>query len=228
MPRHPRLFLPDLPLHIVQRGHDRQPVFAEPNDFRFYLDNLAEAKVTMSIRVHAYCLMVNHVHLVVTPRERGDDVSRFMRLLAARQTRYTNKRNDRTGTLWEGRFKASPIDSTAYLLACARYVDLNPVRARIVGSPGEYRWSSYRGRAGLAEDPLLDSCPAYRTLGRDNKSRTIEYRAFVARGIDEDELEVIRTAARRNQLTGNDRFRAEIEKRSGRRISNAGPGRPAR
>ena len=226
MPRYPRLFLPGLPLHIVQRGHDRQPVFVQAADYRYYLDNLREAKDVLSIQVNGYCLMTNHVHLIITPLAETDNISKLMRLLAARQTRYVNKRENRTGTLWEGRFKASLIDTTTYLLACCRYVDLNPVRAAIVASPDDYCWSSYRSRVGISDDRLLDPCAAYRALGNSDAERAQAYRAFVALNSDESELATVRTALQRNQPTGSKRFCDEIEQRIGRRISTYGPGRP--
>ena len=226
MPRYPRLFLPDMPLHVVQRGHDRQPVFVQSADYQYYLDNLREAKDALSIQVNGYCLMTNHVHLIVTPQAETENISKLMRLLAARQTRYVNKLEGRTGTLWEGRFKASLIDTTTYLLACCRYVDLNPVRAAMVASPDEYSWSSYRSHAGISDDQLSDPSCAYRALGNSDAERIQAYRAFVAMDSDESELTTFRTAVQRNQPTGSKRFCDEIEQRIGRRISTHGPGRP--
>lgn len=228
MPRYPRLFLPDVPLHIVQRGHDRQPVFVQSDDFNYYLSNLAEAKLKMSVHLYAYCLMTNHVHLIVAPGDDVSSVSVFMRTIAARQTRYVNRLENRTGTLWEGRFKASLIDSEAYLLACCRYVDLNPVRAAIVSSPQDYRWSGYRSRAALEDCHLLDEHAVFNLLGQNHGERGCAYRRFVANGIGEDELALIRTAVRRNQLTGNQRFRNAIVERTGRRIPSRGQGRPSK
>ena len=115
--------------------------------------------------------MTNHIHLIVTPQAETENVSKVMRLLAARQPRYVNKLESRTGTLWEGRFKASLIDTTSYLLACCRYVDLNPVRAAMVASPDEHFWSSYRGHVGISDDQLLDPCSAYQELGNSDADR---------------------------------------------------------
>ncbi len=226
MPRHPRLFVPGIPVHIVQRGHDRQPVFVEDEDFRFYLANLVEAKTELSIRLLAYCLMTNHVHLVVVPGDRAGDVSTLMRVIAARQTRRLNKLENRRGTLWEGRYKASLIDSEAYLLACYRYVDLNPVRAGMVSAPGDYRWSSYRAHSALAPDADLDAHTVYLALGQSEAERGCAYRRFVARAVDDAELSLIREATQRNQLTGGSRFQRVIEERTGRRVSARGQGRP--
>ncbi len=226
MPRYPRLFLPNYPLHIVQRGHDRQAVFAAHADYQFYLDNLAEMRATLEIRVYGYCLMTNHVHLIVAPGDDTQAVSKMLKVLAARQTRRVNKIERRSGTLWEGRFKASLIDSDNYLLACHRYVDLNPVRASIVNSPEHYRWSSYREHAGIAAAQSIDMSPAYTALGSTGATRCRAYREFVAAGINDRELGQIRVATKRNQIIGTDEFRHRIEQRIGRRISARGQGRP--
>jgi putative transposase len=226
MPRSPRLFLPNIPLHIVQRGHDRQPTFIQRRDFEYYIANLADAKSDHDIRMYGYCLMTNHVHLLIAPGDDVTGVSRFMRILAGRQTRYINKRKSRTGTLWEGRFKASLVDTDAYLLACYRYIDLNPIRSALARTPDEYKWSSYRNHAGLAENSLLDVSDTYRALGTDRATRASAYQRFVASGIDDEEISAIRTASRRNQVTGNHAFKEAIERRTGRLISSRGRGRP--
>jgi len=228
MPRLPRLFLPEVPLHIVHRGHDRQPVFIRPRDYQYYLDNVAEAKEDLSVQLYAYCLMTNHVHLIVAPDYDATNISKFMRILAARQTRYVNKLENRTGTLWEGRFKASLIDSEAYLLACVRYVDLNPVRAAIVASPHEYRWSSFRSHATMECTDLVDDHPVFRALGTNSDTRGKAYREFVSLGIVDEEIDLIRKAIQRNQLTGNQQFQETIAYRTGRRIPARGRGRPGK
>jgi len=226
MPRHPRLFLTGLPMHIVQRGHDRQPVFRDTQDFMYYFDNLSEAGETYDVSIHAYCLMTNHVHLLVSPGEPPDGISWFMRLLAARQTRYANRKLKRTGTLWEGRFKASPIDSSAYMLACYRYIELNPVRAGIVGRPSDYRWSSYRHHVGSDLVDWLDTHSEYEALGTTPETRQATYRAFVSAAIDEPEHIRIRTAVNRNQVTGSALFRRRLAREVDRTLSAAAPGRP--
>jgi len=228
MSRLPRLFLPNMPLHIVQRGHDRQPVFVQRRDFEYYVANLADAKSEHDIRLYGYCLMTNHVHLLIAPGENITGVSSFMRMLAGRQTRYVNKLESRTGTLWEGRFHASLIDTDAYLLACNRYIDLNPVRAAIVGVPEEYHWSSCRCHVGLEKSELLDVSDIYRALGKDKATRAIAYQRYVLSGISDEELSMIRTALRRNQITGNQAFQEAIERRTGRRLSSRGRGRPSK
>ena len=227
MPRFPRAFLRGHPHHIVRRGHDRKPVFAHDDDFRVYLDNLTEQIERLEIGVIAYCLMTNHVHLLLQPEHDGHDLSLLMRVLAGRQTRYVNRLEQRTGTLWEGRFKCSLVDSIEYLLACCRYIELNPVRAGIVATAGNYRWSSYRQRttSQVAEIPLIASA-CFVSLGQNEAERQRRYRDYVAGDCSNAELEIIRTAAHRNQLTGVEHFKREIEQKLSRRLSHRQPGRP--
>ena len=144
MPRTARLLIPHTPHHIVQRGHNRASVFAADADYAYYLETLRHWKAALNVKVYAYCLMTNHVHLVLEPAEDTDTIGKLMRRLAGRQTRRVNALEGRTGTLWSGRYKASPILTSQYLMACCRYVELNPVRAKMVSFPGEYPWSSYR------------------------------------------------------------------------------------
>lgn len=210
----------------MQRGHDRKPVFVRSTDYRFYLDNLLDVTNKLSINVLGYCLMTNHVHLVLLPGDESGNISTLMRVLAARQTRRINKLEKRSGTLWDGRFKASVIDSDKYLLACCRYVDLNPVRATLVTSPEDYEWSSYRGRVGLTSDSLLSNHSIFDMLGTSALQRAAAYRRFVSGGIGEDELAHIRQAVQRNQLTGGSKFKTELEARTGRRLSTKAQGRP--
>lgn len=226
MPRYPRLFLPDMPLHIVQRGHDQQPVFNQRADYEYYLFNLFEAKSELAIAVYAYCLMTNHVHLVLAPGQEPDHISKLIKILAARQTRHVNKLESRSGTLWEGRFKASLIETDAYLLSCYRYVELNPVRAAMVSSPADYEWSSYRRNAAIAEDTRMDTSSTYQALGSCDADRAVAYRNFVAHGVDDSELDLIRTAVKRNQLTATSDFRQDLARRTGRHLSARGQGRP--
>ena len=228
MPRYPRLFIPDIPLHIVQRGHDRRPVFFDRSDYRYYLDNLTETKADLSIQVLAYCLMTNHVHLVLVPGEKPDSISKLMRVLAARQTRRINRLEARTGTLWDGRFKSSLIDTDNYLLCCCRYIDLNPVRASMVENPEDYEWSGFRSRSSGDFDGLLDSHTVFDQLGKTPTDRAIAYRRFVDEGTSSTELSLIRDAAQRNQLVGGCRFKSELEARSGRRLSTKSRGRPGK
>jgi putative transposase len=165
MARLGRYFLPEQPLHVIQRGNDWQAVFFSDEDRVLYLGWLLAAAREHGCAIHAYVLMTNHVHLLLTPA-RADSLPRLMQSLGRRYVRYVNDAHRRTGTLWEGRYRAAPIDSEAYLLACCRYIELNPMRARMVRSPRDYRWSSYRANALGAADPLVRPHALYLTLGR--------------------------------------------------------------
>jgi putative transposase len=148
MARLGRYFLPDQPLHVIQRGNNRGAIFFREEDHAQYREWLAAAAADYGCRVHAYVLMTNHVHLLVTPR-REDSLPRVMQSLGRRYVRHVNAAYQRSGTLWEGRYRAAPIDSEAYFLACCRYIELNPVRAGMVDHPRAYRWSSYRAHAEI-------------------------------------------------------------------------------
>lgn len=135
MPRTSRIVIAGYPHHIIQRGHNRQPVFVADKDFLYYLENLREWKDAYGCRIYAYCLMTNHVHLIIDPGEDERNLASLMKRVAGRHTRYVNRLERRTGSLWEGRFKSSPVSTDQYLLACCRYVELNPVRTGIVADP---------------------------------------------------------------------------------------------
>lgn len=179
MPRRARVIVPGLPHHIVQRGHNREVVFVEERDYEYYLQNLAEWKEELELQVYSYCLMTNHVHLIVGANECPGDISRLMKRLAGRQTRFVNKVEGRSGSLWEGRYKISPIETDAYLLQCCRYVELNPVKAKMVERVEDYPWSSYRARVGLDSCSWLDTSPVILALGDSDRVRKENYAKFV-------------------------------------------------
>lgn len=220
MPRLGRTILPDYPHHIVQRGHNRQVVFAEPRDFERYLDTLATFKDAYGVKVYAYCLMTNHVHLLLAP-ETIAALGQLMKRLAGRQTRYHNALEGRSGTLWESRYKSSPVDTDDCLLGCARYIDLNPARARMVTRPEAYRWSSCRHRTGLATCEWFDHDPCYLALGATAIQRQQRYRQFLEAAIPEGEWRLIRDAIQRGQLTGRQPFIDEVEENLGKRIEKS-------
>ena len=206
MPRAPRLLVEGIPVHIVQRGHSRRPVFRSDDEYRVYLHNLFKARSALSVQVLAYCLMTNHVHLILVPPAEPTAVSRLMQVIAGRQTAFFNRRYSRTGSLWEGRFKASCIETSRYLLACYRYVELNPVRAGIVGHPADYPWSSYRFHIGATSSPQLDEHVEFTMLGPTAEQRTQAYRRIVE-GSDRDSHDhFIRKSSRRSQLIGSKDF----------------------
>jgi len=218
--------LPNYPHHIIQRGHNRQVVFAGDEDYLYYLENLKEWKKKLGCKIYAYCLMTNHVHLIVDTGKETENLALLMKRVSGRQTRYLNKIEGRSGTLWEGRYKSSPIKDDEYLLACCRYVEMNPVRAKIVDEPAKYKWSSYRYKIGMEDINWLDIDPCYMGLGATEKVREKRYEEWVKGAIPPGELELIRKAVQRGQLTGGYRFVEEVDKKIGRRIEFRGQGRP--
>jgi len=226
MPRKARILVPNCPHHIVQRGHNRKAVFVTESDYQYYLDNLCEWKQTLNIKLYGWCLMTNHIHLIVEAVNDSMDLSMLMKRVNGRQSAYVNKLENRSGSLWEGRYKASPIQQEAYLLSCLRYVELNPVRAAMVDLPEDYPWSSYRERIDLQDDKLLDFDPCYLRLGNTSTEIKKYYKEFVNKGLSESEQQFITTAFQRNQLTGNTQFVDEIEQRIGIRVEQRGRGRP--
>ena len=226
MPRHARLILSNCPHHVIQRGHNRQVVFAGDDDYLYYLDTLQKWKVKLGCKVYAYCLMTNHVHLVIDPGHQGENLSLLMKRIAGRQTRYVNKMEKRSGSLWEGRFKSSPINANEYLLACCRYVELNPVRAGMVEEPWQYRWSSCPAKTMNKVLPWLDLDPFYMSLGNTPEKRAEGYKTWLRETIPGNEWKLIREATQRGQLTADRKFEREISEKIGRRLESRGPGRP--
>ncbi len=226
MPRQARIVLPNCPHHIIQRGHNRQPLFVEDDDYLYYLDNLREWKTELGCKVYAYCLMTNHVHLIVDPGRQAEKLGMLMKRIAGRQTRFVNKRDKRSGSLWEGRYKSSPINADEYLLACCRYVELNPLRAGMVEDLALYPWSSYPAKIGITKQSWLDFDPFYLSLGKTLVKRGKKYTKWLRETIPENEWQLIRAATQRGQLTANRKFEQEISKKLGRRIESRGPGRP--
>lgn len=227
MPRMGRIVLPNYPHHVVQRGHNRQAVFAAEQDFLRYIDDLRELKNLFQVKVYAYCLMTNHVHLLLAPGEDITGLGRLMKALAARTTRYRNRLEGRTGTLWESRYKSSVIESDSYMLACCRYIELNPVRACMVAKAADYPWSSYRSRVtDQAGSAWLDTHPCYLALGDTPERCRVRYMEFVRQAVPCSEIELIRAALKRGQLTGGPGFVNEVERIQGRRVELRGQGRP--
>jgi len=215
MARLPRFDLPGIPQHVVQRGNNRLPCFLDDADRQRYLRCLHQALVRFRCRLHAYVLMSNHVHLLLTPTEKGA-VSRLMHTFSRNYVGLFNGRHGRTGTLWEGRYKACLVDSGRYFLACSRYIELNPVRAWMAGHPSEYPWSSYADNVGERVDPLLLPHPEYLALGKDLAGRASAYRELFTDALPEELVSEIRSYLAQQKALGTDRFRAWVEARTGR------------
>jgi putative transposase len=225
MARPPRFDVPGIPQHVVQRGNNRLPCFLDDDDRQRYLQCLLQALPRYRCRLHAYVLMDNHAHLLLTPDEAGA-LSRLMHAFGRNYAGLFNRRHDRTGTLWEGRFKACLVERGRYFLACSRYIELNPVRAHMVALPGRYAWSSFRANAGGAADPLLTPHPEYLALGCDSAARASAYRALFAQGLSGRHVDEIRTYLQQQKPLGSKRFRAWVESRAGRFATARAPGRP--
>jgi len=226
MPRKARVLVPNCPHHVVQRGHNRKAVFLADEDYQYYLNNLQEWKTELGIKLYAWCLMTNHIHLIVEPRKDAMDLSTSIKRVNGRQAAYVNKLEGRSGALWEGRYKASPIQRDSYLLACCRYVELNPVKAGMVPSAVDYPWSSYQERILGKGSNMLDKTDQYLELGTTADERQRRYKAFLESGVSSAEQTFIKESVSRNQLTGNHRFVDEIERRTGLRVERRGRGRP--
>jgi len=214
MPRKPRAYIPGIPCHVIQRGNNRDACFFAEDDYHFYLECLQEACLYNHVEVHAYVLMTNHVHLLMTPDSK-EGISRVMQSLGRRYVQYINRAYQRCGTLWESRHKASPVNAEQYLLACYRYIELNPVAARMVAHPGEYPWSSYAVNACGKASELVTPHPVFLQLGTPEKARQAHYRALFSSPLRKDEIRAIRTAALFSVPLGNDQFREQIEKATG-------------
>ncbi len=225
MPRNQRMYLPGVPAHVVQRGNNREARFFHEDDYRFYLAVLGEALKRYDVKLHAYVLMTNHVHLLMTPADEVG-ISRVMQHLGRMYVLYINRTYRRSGTLWEGRHKASLINAEEYLLACYRYIELNPLRAGMVDAPEAYPWSSYRWHGWGRVDPLIRDHDLYIALGACAGDRQLAYRALVLGRLEPDSLQVMREASEHNYPLGNDRFRESIALQLGRSVGWQGPGRP--
>lgn len=225
MARLPRYYVQGMPQHIIQRGNNRDVVFAAEEDYRFYLECLGDAVERHGLFVHAYVLMTNHVHLLATP-ESEKSIPGTMQSVGRRYVQYFNYCYGRTGTLWEGRYRATLIDSDAYLLTCMRYIELNPVRAGMVKGPGDYPWSSY-GNNGLGqEDLLITPHERYLALGDSGTKRHDAYRHLFRAALGDGVLSEIREATNKAWVLGNERFKARVEQLTGRRAQSKSRGRP--
>lgn len=225
VPRRSRMYIPELPYHIVQRGNNREACFIEPEDYRFYLDLWEKLSMRYGCIVHAYCLMGNHIHFLVTPAHKTS-ISNTMKVVGSRYAYYFNKSYARTGTLWEGRHRSSLVQSDRYLLTCMRYIELNPVRACMVERPEAYRWSSY-GKNGWGDPGWIQSHDEYLRLGDTGNVRCYAYRELFKSQLSEEDLHRIRKAAHYCQPVGNARFRQQIEQQYGVVLGQVRRGRPA-
>jgi putative transposase len=225
MPRKPRFYVPGVPVHVVQRGNNRGDIFFGDADNSVYLDWLKEAAKRYDCKVHAYVLMTNHVHILATPKEK-DSISRMMQYVGRRYVPYINHTYGRSGTLWEGRYKGSLIQEDSYLLACMRYIELNPVRAKIVRTAAAYRWSSYQANASERKSELILPHRVYMALGKDDVGRRAAYKKLFKQRMDTETLKSIRAAWQTGTPLGSERFKQKIEKTLNMKVGYAKRGRP--
>ena len=227
MPRPARLSLAGQAHHIIQRGNNRQPIFFSDADRRRFLHELDQALAAHHCVLHAYVLMTNHVHLLVTP---GDDagIGRMMQSLGRRYVGYVNRTHGRTGTLWEGRFRSTIVDAEDYVMACYRYIEANPVRAGMHARAEDHPWSSHAHNALARRNALIGEHPAYLSLGSTADARAAVYRDGFAAGLNRELLEIIRDATQRGWVPGRPSFRREVEAALERPVEPPVRGRPKR
>ena len=225
MPRRARLAIAGIAWHIVQRGNNRARCFFADEDYRIYLAVLHEQAVRWRCAVHAYVLMTNHVHLLLTPEE-ADGPSRLMKYLGQYHAQYINRRYDRSGTLWEGRYRSCLAQNETYALACYRYIELNPVRAGMVSAPAEYAWSSFHVNGGIVDDSFLTPHGAYMALASTAAGRRASYRALFADQLGSTDIDRIRGATNGNFALGDARFQVDLAATLARRVTPGKTGRP--
>ncbi len=225
MPRKPRFFVPGMPVHIVQRGHSREPVFFEDNDYLAYLRWLKEAADRYKVAIHAYVLMTNHIHRLATAVDK-DGVTRMMQYVGRYYVPYINHTYGTSGSIWEGRYKASLVHDEEYLLTCMRYIELNPVRANMTRSPTHYRWSSYRCNGQGKTDAVVTNHALYNALGRTESSRIEAYKALFKVPLERGALDAVRAALQTGTPLGNDYFRKKIESKLKCKVGQSRRGRP--
>ena len=214
-----------IPQHIIQRGNNRHPCFVTDQDFITYSSYLKEYADQFEVQIHAWVFMTNHVHLLCTPNVENS-ISKMMQALGRRYVRFFNNHYRRTGTLWEGRFKSCLIEEENYLLQVYRYIELNPVRAGMVKEAQEYKWSSYQTNALGKESGLCTPHPLYLRLGNDTATRLVEYQKLFDIILLSEKLDEIRTASHKGMAMGSNRFKLEIERLTGRRVTEGQKGRP--
>lgn len=225
MARLPRLIIPNQPHHIIQRGNNRQPIFVDEEDYLYFLKWMREAARLFKVAIHAYVLMPNHIHLLASPSD-VSGLAKMMQWIGRYYVPYFNHKHQRVGTLWQGRYKATVIDSERYFMVCCRYIELNPVRAYIVQVPSEYRWSSFAHHAGIAVDPYITDHPLYWALGNTPFDRQATYKQLMEQALTLREATEINEATHKGWALGSEQFKQGLEKQTNRRVRPAKRGRP--
>ena len=226
MARLPRLTLPDYPHHVIQRGNNRQNIFSTPAHFQYFLALLEEQSRKYEVAVHAYVLMNNHFHLLATPMADNQGLPRMMQAVGRSYVRYFNDLTERSGTLWEGRYRSTLIQAEPYFLACQAYIDLNPVRAGITPEAADYPWSSHAHYVGMRPDKLITPHALVWALGNTPFAREAAYAELVRRGVALSQQRALTQSALTGWALGEQAFVAELQKRTDRRVSPSSAGRP--
>ena len=225
MARLPRLTLPGYPHHVIQRGNNRQPIFADADDFEVFLAQLTEQALKHGVAVHAYALMENHFHLLATP-DSADGLPKMMQSVGRTYAQYFNRRHGRTGTLWEGRYKSTLVQTERYLLACMAYIELNPVRAGMVSDPAEHPWSSHHHHIGTRLDKLITPHALYWQLGNTPFAREVAYTEMVRAGLSVNQVGALTRATLSGWALGDEAFKSSLQTQTPRRVSPGPIGRP--
>lgn len=225
MARQPRLIVPQQPHHVIQRGNNRQVIFRDDADYQRFLVWLKDAARFYEVAIHAYVLMPNHLHLLATPAD-ATGLALMMQKVGRLYVPWFNHKYERSGGLFEGRFRTSLIDSDRYFMGCSRYIELNPVRAQMVAAPGDYPWSSYAHHAGSKLDTLVSDHNLFWALGNTPFQREAAYMDMVQQGLSTEEVEFITRSILKNQPLGSDSFKTELERKTQRQILPAKRGRP--
>ncbi len=227
MARLPRYTIINQPQHIIQRSRSGQSLFFEEQDYQYYHDCLEAAAYNYRLKVHAYVLLPDRVHILASPGYH-DSISRTVQSIGRNYVQYYNECYNGAGTLWEGRYRATVIDEKPYLLTCCRYIELNPVRAGLVKKPKDYRWSSYAHNALCQTDEMITAHREYQRLGKTERERCEAYRAMFKHKLSNTTVREITESALKGWALGDNRFAARMEKLSGRRASQLPKGRPRR
>ncbi|SDY04689.1 putative transposase [Collimonas sp. OK242] len=225
MARLPRLVIPNQPHHLIQRGVDRQAIFRETEDYVNFLGRLRDASKQFKVAIHAYVLMSNHIHLLATPSD-TEGLAKMMQWVGRFYVPYFNQKYERVGTLWQGRYRATVIDSERYFMLCSCYIDQNPVRAGIVATPGEYPWSSYLHHVGVKADPLVVDHALYWALGNTPFDREAAYRQMAEQALTSDQARQLADATNKGWALGSEKFKSNLEKQGNLRVRPARRGRP--
>ena len=225
MARQPRLTVPGYPHHVIQRGTNRQSIVKDDFDRQYLLDLFEEYSEEFEVAIHAYVLMDNHFHLLVTPAT-GTSLPNMMQAVGRTYVRHYNLRHNRVGALWEGRYRSNLIESESYLLTCMMYIDLNPVRAGMVTTAQDHKWSSHRHLIGSVEDKLITPHPLYWMLGDTPFGRQAAYAAMVEAGINRKDQDALTHTALCGWALGSDTFIKTVQRHTSRRVSQKQPGRP--